>query len=905
MGVWSRLKKTFRGGRHNAEIQEELEFHLSMDAARGQTPRGARMRLGNLTRIEEETRAAGILEWLDSAWQDARYGLRQLRKTPALAAAVVLSIATGVGANTAIFTLVDAALLKPLPVQDPDALRIVEWTSDGYPAGVQNINGDFGPVAGGRTMGSSVSAAIYRKLAGEQRGYTALMGIADPNDAAVTVDASPAGQASLEYVSANFFQGLGAAPSLGRGFRTEEDRVGQEPVVVVSDRFWRQRLSGAADALDHSIRVNNVPVRIVGVAPAGFFGMRPGEWVDVFAPLAARVAFRPAPSGRPRGENDRDWWVRMAARLRPDVPEAAAHAEAARLFRNQIETPDADPKKMPELVSRPGRRGLEGLGDKDARALRILLLLVGVLLLLVCANVANLLLARAVDRQRESAVRLALGAARSRLFRQHWIESGILALLGGAAGLGLGYVLAQSLHLLFEAGRTDGNAFDIHISLRVLAYTSALSALTAFLFGLAPAVRAARVNLQHALKTQSRSVMGGRMRLPRALVCVQIALCLTALVAAGLLGKTLGNLKGVDIGFDRRNLAYATTDPWQAGYTADNVAGYAERLRSELARIPGVTHVSPAEVRLLSGNGNMSQVVIPGRVVTRRPGAAEPFEGATLNRVGETFFDTLRIPVLSGRTFEPRDAHAQSDAVIVDETFARGFFPDRNPLGQRFHFGSHDKDGQVIIGVVRGTRYRTLRGELVPSVFQPYVPSEFRGSVHIAMRAAVDPALLAESVRRAVAAVDPSVPLISFRTQDSLIDGLLRTERLLSFVSGAFGVVALALAAIGLGGLLAYAVARRTNEIGVRMALGAAAGDVIGMVLRDSLWMVGVGIALGLPCAYAVGRVLKTSLFQLRHLDPLTGALAFVALLAASLIAAWVPARRAARIEPVIALRED
>jgi predicted permease len=792
-------------------------------------------------------------------------------------------------------------------VNDPDALRLIEWTAPGFPAGVENINGDFGPGADGRALGSSVSAALYRKLAGEQRAYAALIGAADANSAAVKVGASPAEQVSVKYVSANFFQGLGVPLSLGRGFRADEDGVGEAPVVVVSERFWRQRLGGTADsggnvALEQTIRVNNAPARIVGVAPAGFFGIRPGEWVDVYAPLAAREAFRPAQAGEPRGENDRDWWVRMVARLRPYVLEPAALAEAARVFHNLLQTPDADPKSLPELVSMPGRRGLAGLGAKDAGALRILMLLVGVLLLLVCANVANLLLARSVDRQRESAVRLAIGAARARLFRQHWIESGILALLGGAAGLGLGYLLAQSLHLLFEAGRGPGNAFDLHVSLRVLAYTGALSVLTAFLFGLAPAFHAARVDLQHALKTQSRSVMGGRMRLPRALVCVQIALCLTALIAAGLLGRTLGNLKSVDIGFDRRNLAYATLNPWQAGYTSENVSGYIERVREQLARIPGVTGVSPVEVRLVSGNGNFSQVW--SHPVANPSNFINPTTGATRNKVGEAFFMTMRIPLLAGRTFEPRDIRAHSDVAMVDETFARKLFPNQNPIGQRFFFGAHDQEGHVIVGVVRATRYRELRGELIPNAFEPLVSSNFHGATHFAMRTSIDPMLLSDAVRRAVASVDPAVPLIAFRSQDDLIDGVLRTERLLSFVSGAFGVVALALAAIGLGGLLAYAVARRTYEIGVRMALGAAAGNVIGMVLRDSLWMVGGGILLGLPCAYAVGRVLKTSLFELQPVDPLTSALAFATLLAVALLAAWIPAQRAARIEPVIALRE-
>jgi predicted permease len=902
MSVWSRLNRTFRGGRHNAEIQEELEFHLSMDAARGQTPRDARMRLGNLTCIQEETRSAGIFEWLDSAWQDARYGLRQLRKSPALAAAVVLSVAIGVGSNTAIFTLVDAALLKPLPVQDPDALRIVEWTSDGFPDGIQNINGDFGPGAGGRSLGSSVSAALYRKLAGEQSAYAALVGLADPDAAAAKVGALPAGQVSVQYVSANFFQGLGVRLPLGRGFGADEDHVGSEPIVVVSDRFWRQRLGGVADAVEQTIRINNAPARIVGVASASFFGMRPGQWVDVFAPLSARTAFEPAAPGKPRGENDRDWWVRMVARLRPDVPEAAARAEIARLFRNMLETTDADPKKIPELVARPGRRGFAGLGARDAGALQILMLLVGVLLLLVCANVANLLLARSVDRERESAVRLALGAARMRLFRQHWIESGILALLGGAAGLGLGYLLAQSIHLMFETGRGPGSAFDLHISLRVLAYTGALSVLTAFLFGLAPAVRAARVDLQHALKTHTRSVMGGGMRLPRALVCVQIALCLTALVAAGLLGRTLGNLRSVDVGFDRRNLAYATVNPSQAGYTPESVARYVERLRDELARIPGVAHVSLTEVRLLSGNGNFQALVIPGRASQARRGGRP--EGAALNHVDAGFFETMQIPLYAGRAFQPRDIHPLSDSVVVDELFVKRFFPNQNPIGRRIYLGSQDPAGQEIVGVVRDTLYNSLRNKPTANVFRPLVPSELGGAAHFAIRTSIDPNLLSGAVRRAVASIDPAVPLIAFRTQDDLIDALLRTERLLSFVSGAFGVVALALAAIGLGGLLAYAVARRTNEIGVRMVLGAAAGDVVQMVLRDSLWMVAGGIVLGLPCAYAVGRVLKTSLFQLEPVDPLTGALAFAVLLAVALMAAWMPAQRAARIEPVIALRE-
>jgi predicted permease len=906
--MWSRIRKIFRGDQHRAEIREELRFHLDMDVGDGHDPREAHLRLGNVRRLEEETRAVGIVEWLESIMQDVRYGLRQLRKTPALVAAVVLSLTIGIGANTAIFSLVDAAILRPLPVKDADSLRIVEWTNQGFPEGVTNINGDFKRIAGGRFQGSSVSANLYRRLAREQTGFDALIGAADPISVAMAVHSSPAEQASLEYVSSNFFQSLGVPLVMGRPFRTEDDRAGREAVVIVSHRFWVERLAGARDALDRNVRINNVPARIVGVAPPGFFGARAGEWPAVYAPLAMRVAFEPERSAGRRGEDDSDWWVRQIARLKPDVPEAAARTQIAGLFRNMAvpEGRKIEANNIPGLIALPGRRGFGARNARDAGALWILMLLVGTLLLMVCANVANLLLSRSVGKQRESAVRLALGAARVRLFRQHLIESGVFALLGGAAGLMLGYVLARGIHLLFQSGRDASSAFDVHLDLRVLAFTGALSIVTAFLFGLAPAVRAARADLNDALKAQTRSVAGGRLRLPRFLVSIQIALSLVALVAAGLLGRSLENLKWTDAGFERDNLAYATVNPRQAGYSPERIGQYIDRVRQELARLPGVLRVSPVEVRLLSGYGNAGRVSIPGRPVPIEKGIVAPTQMATMNRVGEGLLETLRIPLVAGRALDARDMHPNAAAVVVDELFARHFFPNQNPLGRRFgFFGSKENDHYEIVGVVRATLYNSLRNDPAPAVYAPYVPGELRGAVHFAIRASMDSGALAEEVRKAVASVDPAVPLTEFHTQTALIDRMLRTERLLAFLSGAFGVVALTLAAIGIGGLLAYSVARRTNEIGVRMALGAATGDVVRMVLRDSFWMVGAGIVIGLPCAYAMGKVLTAQLFHLKGLDPQTAALAFCALAAITLLAAWAPARRAARIEPMTALREE
>jgi predicted permease len=388
-------------------------------------------------------------------------------------------------------------------------------------------------------------------------------------------------------------------------------------------------------------------------------------------------------------------------------------------------------------------------------------------------------------------------------------------------------------------------------------------------------------------------------------VSVQVALCLTALVAAGLLGHSLENLKWMNIGFDRDNLCYATVNPWQAGYSAERVGPYVDRLREELTSLPGVLRVSPVEVRLLSGNGNASTVSIPGRTLSTAPGVMNPAQSAFLNHVGDGFFETLGIQLLAGRPIEDRDIRPNADAVVVDERFARHFFPNQNPLGQRFGFNPKENNRYEIVGIVGDSLYNNMRNKPLPTVYLPYIPGEHVGAIHFAIRSKIDSVSLAQEVRRAVASVDPAVPLTEFHTQTALIDRLLRTERLLAFLSGAFGVVALTLAAIGIGGLLAYSVARRTNEIGIRMALGAAKGDVIRMVLRDSISIIGAGIVIGLPCAYAIGRILQTELFRLKALDPETAGFSFLALLAIALLAAWAPARRAARIEPMTALREE
>jgi len=909
-----RLRSLFRRAQVDQELDDELRDHLERKTeeyvTQGMTQedghRCARLDLGGIEQTKEKCRDVRKVNWIEDAIQDLRYGLRMLRKSPGFAATAIFTLALGIGANTAIFSILDAAILKPLPVNDPDSLLIVEWSNPEFPAGVGNINGDFRPTSAGRFQGSSISANLYRKLAQEQAAFTALVGIADPNSIAIVVDGQPAEQMSLQYVSGNFFQGLNVMPVVGRPFLGEEDRVGQEPVLVVSYRFWTERLARDQNLINHEVRINNAPARIVGVAPPGFFGVRAGQWTDLYAPLAMRVAFSPAAGDNvARGEDDWDWWVRQIGRLRPGVSKAKATANIAGLFRALAsQNSNVEPSKVPELITLPGRRGFDSLNPRDASALWILILLVGVLLLIVCANVANLLLSRSVSRQRESAVRLALGATRGRLFRQHLVESGLLGFLGGAAGLGLGYVLAQSVHQLFESGRDASSMFDLHLDARVLGYTLSLSIITALLFGSVPALQAARAELNDTLKSQTKSVMGRRLRLPALLVSAQIALCLTALFAAGLLGRSLKNLKWTEVGFDRENLFYASINPGRAGYSTEHLRPYVDRVRDEIARLPGVLRVSTVGHRPMTSGGRLSRVSIPGRSFRVEKGVVAPEQAATVNWVGEGFFETLRIPLLAGRAIDRRDIRTSGEAVVVDERFAKHFFPNENPLGRRFGFNPKENTRYEIVGVVQDSRYNSLRDEQVPAVYEPFSPDP-REAIHFVIRATVDSQSLEQAVRQVIASVDAAVPLTEFRTQNEIIDRLLRTERLLAVMSGAFGLVALTLAAVGIGGVLAYAVARRTNEIGIRIALGAAAGDVVRMVLRDSASMAVLGMFAGLPGAYAIGRVLRATLFHLQPLDPWTAFLSFFALIVVALLAAWLPAQRAVRIDPMVALRYE
>jgi putative ABC transport system permease protein len=841
------------------------------------------------------TRAART--FVETLGSDARLALRSLRKSPGFTAIVVGTIALGIGANAAIFGLIDQVLLRPLPVADPGRLVVLDAP---------------GPFSGhSSTTSPTLTPVSHPMFEGLRDRTTGLAGAFAHRETDIHLAVGDqAENATADLVSGAFFQVLGVQPALGRLLSPDDDRAGAPPVVVLADRVFRARFGGDPQVIGRTVHVNSHPMTVVGVAPPGFHGVEVGAAVDVFVPLARQPEV--LPTGTTILGSWRTRWLTVMARLAPGVSRAEAQTAAnvvyAQLLQEDAATvvsSQTERSRREFLAKRlallPGARGTSGLREETRTPLLALMGMVALVLLIACANVANLLLARGSGRQKELAVRLALGAGRARLLRQMLVESLLLSAFGGALGLVLAAWTGRALIAALPFGEA-ARTLSAEPDLRVALFALALSVLTGLVFGLLPALQATRLPVGPALKSEARGASGApaQFRFRRALVVAQIALSLLLLVGAGLFTRSLANLRTQDPGFRTERLVTFRVDPSLSGYEPARRLAVLDRLREALLAEPGVRAASLADTPLLANSDNSSTVLVEG-YTAREDEDMNP----NFNRVGPDFFATMGMPLLRGRDLTDADRLGATKVAVVNETFARYFFGNADPLGRRFG-RARDKVADVeIVGVVKDSQSMSLRETPPRFVYVAAAQQAGLGEMTFYVRTAGDPAQLAARVPGLVRGVDPALPVTNLRTMQAQIRESLAVDRMAAALSAAFGLLATVLAALGLYGVMAYAVSLRTREIGIRMALGALRGDVVRMVLRDVGVLVAAGIALGLPAGYGLGRLIESQLFRMTARDPLAFGIATAALVLAALAAGYLPARRATRVDPLTALRAE
>jgi len=868
-----------------SDLEDELAFHLAM---RGE---GARRTFGNVELVKEDLRDQWTFRAVENFWRDLRYAARMLRRSPAFTLVAILSLAIGIGGNTAIFSVVDAILLKSLPVRDPEQLRVV--LSSGRPP-VESFDG-YSTEKGF----SSFPYPVYEQFVRNVPQFSDLMGFAGTD---VTVFAGAQSHyASAELVTGNFFSGLGVAALGGRMLTPEDDRAGATPVVVISYRSWERHLGLAPEAVGRTIFMNGTPTTILGILPRAFVGVRPGRAPDLYLPMALVGA---TGSRWYHLEDANEAWVQIIGRLRPGLSAQQAMAGLGAVMERAALAAEKKLGKKQEPwrpLLQNGAGGIQLLRDKATPALLVLSSVVGLVLLIACANLANLLLARGVARRREIAVRLSIGAGQWRLIRQLLTESIMLAGLG--AGLSLALAAPLSKFVISVAG--GGDKIDAHIDWRALLFTGAAAVITALLFGLLPAIRATRVDLTPALKDGSGGALGSdsRLRVSRLLIAGQVALSTLLLTGAGLFVRTLVNIASIDPGFQTQRLLLFDVDGSRSGYEGERLLGLYERIRENLAAIPGVRAATLSHRALVSGGVSDDGVWIPGYHAAN---GQQPT--SYLLRVGGRFLTSMEIPILQGRDLDERDGVKAPRVAVVNETFARKYFAGQRAVGRIFQFGNGKhpemEPTYEIVGVCKDAKYSTLEDETPPTVYLSYLQEAHHvGGMTFELRTALPPMAIAGAVQRVVASIDRNVPVAEMRTQEEQIRETFAGERMFAGVVSSFGVIAALLAAIGLYGVMAYAVTRRTNEIGIRLALGAGRGDVQWMVLRESLWMVAAGLLVGIPAALALTKYVQASLYGIKRNDPVSFVTAGVLMIAVAGMAAWIPARRAARVDPMRALR--
>ncbi len=828
---------------------------------------------------------------------DLRYAIRTLTRSPLFTAVAVLSLALGIGANTSIFSLLDQVLYRSLPVRDAKAL-VVLHVDDHSPGMSSSDNSE-----------SVFSYPMYRDL--RDRG-TVFNGVVAR--AGVAVSVSWNGQterAGAEIVSGNLFQALGVSAAIGRTLAPEDDGApGAHPVVMLSHDYWVRRFGGEPGVLNSKVAINGHPMIVVGVAPAAFRGVLSGNNPEVYVPIAMKREVTPTWDGL---TDRRTRWLNILARLKPGVSPERAQAAMQTIYRPIIES---EVKEYPvhskraehlivsqKLELEPAAQGINQLRQQWEKPLVALMALVGLVLLIACANVANLLLARAASRRREMAIRLALGAGRRSLLRQFLIESLVLALAGGLLGLLVSVWTTSALLRILPTDATGG-WIAATLDVRMLLFTLALSVFTGVLFGLAPALQASRAEVASTLREQPAALAsaGGAARFRRILVVVQLALSLLLLVGAGLFARSLFNLLRVDPGFRTERLLTFAVDPSLNGYTKERGFALFHDLQERLARLPGVAAAGAASPGPLTHSNRSSNITVEGY-------QAREDEDMDVARhaVGPGYFRALGTPLVRGREVTERDLASPDKVVVVNEAFVRRFFGDRNPLGRHMMFGASDKHlpDREIVGVVRDFKHASLRETPKPAVYSTYTNEDSLGRMEFYVRGEGDTAALGGQIRRLVQQMDAGLPVFDMQPVEIQVAESVEIDRLIAILSCAFGLLATVLAGIGLYGVVAYTVARRTAEIGIRVALGAVPRDVLWLVMKDVGMLVIFGLAIGLPVALALGRLVESELFGLKAADPLIYAGASLALVLVAALSGLIPSSRAARIDPIVALRHD
>jgi predicted permease len=843
--------------------------------------------------------------------QDVRYGIRMLVKNPGFSVIAVITLALGIGANTAIFTVINSVLLSSLPVKDPQQLVVLsDPDAHGMSRGSQDGDRDL---------------ITYPEFLDFRDHNQVFMGViaAQSNNAKLAValeNSGPMGEGSpafIELVSGTYFPVLGVDAQIGRTFGAEVDNTRDaSPVVVISYNFWQSRFGGDRSVIGRRLRIRQTSYEVLGVMPESFFGETVGSAPDIYVPITMQAEVFPGQDWLSPEKNpvEKTMWLQVLARLKPGVSVAQAKASINVTFQQYLQSqlgsgvPEDDRKNFlnQQIALVAGAHGSSTVHEQFGQALLILMGVVGLVLLVACANVANLLLARAASRQKEIAVRLAMGAGASRLFRQLLTESILLAGIGGAIGLLLAQWADAILLKLVSRGPSP-IPLNIQPDAKILGFTLGVSLLTGVLFGLAPAIRAARVDLNSVLKGTSRgsvgtAAQGGRIPVGKVLVVAQVALSLLLLIVAGLFVHSFQKLASVALGYDREHLLLFNTNPIESGYKGPAIAQLYKDLLDRIGTVPGVRAVSLSQNGLFSHSESADEISIE---------AYTPKSGQDMNarfdEVGPNYFSTVGIPILVGREIGPQDSGNGQRVGVINQTMARYYFGNESPIGRRiWDMFPTNKVDFVVVGVAADAKYNSLSEKTPRRFYVPFFnPIGEATFARLEVRTSGDPGAAASAVREAVKATSSTLPQIEIHTMNELVSSSLTRDAMITKLAGFFGALAVLLACIGIYGIMAYAVAGRTSELGLRMALGAQRGNILWLVLRESMLLVLIGVAVGLPAVYGAGKLVSSMLFGLTAADPLALTLATVLMFAVAAIAGYIPARRAAQTDPIIALRYE